>query len=84
VTARLSLAQSLFGSLVDHSRDFFWPKRRTNLPHRFAFIKQHGFSFEQAAAARQAAGSDHNRREAPLFAKSIERKALAHSAPSPA
>jgi hypothetical protein len=34
-------------------------------------------SFEQAAAARQAASSNHNSRETPLFAKSIERRALA-------
>src|SRR4029077_17910171 len=43
------------------------------------FIKRHGISFEQAAAARQAAGGDHNRRETPLFAKSIARRALARS-----
>jgi hypothetical protein len=41
-----------------------------------AFIKEHKISFEQAAAARQAAGGDHNRRETPLFAESIKRKAL--------
>ncbi|QFY59932.1 hypothetical protein FZ934_05485 [Rhizobium grahamii] len=41
------------------------------------FIKQHGQSFEQAAEARQAAGGDHNRRETPLFAASIARRALA-------
>jgi len=41
------------------------------------FIEQHGQTFEQAAAARQAAGGDHNRRETPLFAASIARKALA-------
>jgi hypothetical protein len=43
------------------------------------FIKQHGISFEQAAAARQAAGADHNRRETPLFAETIARKTLARS-----
>ena len=43
----------------------------------FDFIKQHGLSFEQAAAARQTAGGDHNRRETPLFAESIARSALA-------
>jgi hypothetical protein len=43
------------------------------------FIKRHGISFEQAAAARQAAGGDHNRRETPLFAESIARRALARS-----
>jgi hypothetical protein len=41
------------------------------------FIAAHGQSFEQAAAARQAAGGDHNRRETPLFAASIARKAMA-------
>ncbi|WP_225732376.1 MULTISPECIES: hypothetical protein [unclassified Nocardia] len=40
------------------------------------FIATQGISFEQAAAARQTASGDHNRRETPLFAKSIERKAL--------
>jgi hypothetical protein len=40
------------------------------------FLKANGQSFEQAAAARQAASGDHNRRETPLFAASIARKAL--------
>lgn len=42
-----------------------------------AFLAEHGLTFEQAAAARQAAGSDHNRRETPLFAESIARRAVA-------
>jgi hypothetical protein len=37
------------------------------------FIKQHGQTFEQAAAARQHASSDHNRRETPGYAASIAR-----------
>jgi hypothetical protein len=37
------------------------------------FIAQHGMTFEQAAAARQHDGGDHNRRETPLFAESIAR-----------
>ncbi|QQX92169.1 hypothetical protein IGS75_06490 [Gluconobacter sphaericus] len=41
-----------------------------------AFIDANGIAFETAAAARQAAGSDHNRRETPLFAESIARRAL--------
>jgi hypothetical protein len=45
------------------------------------FIKRHGISFEQAAAARQAAGGDHNRRETPLFGESIARRALVRSSP---
>lgn len=40
------------------------------------FIAAHGMTFEDAAAARQRDGGDHNRRETPLFAASIERKAL--------
>lgn len=40
------------------------------------FIAAHGISYEDAAAARQAAGGDHNHRETPLFAASIARRAL--------
>jgi hypothetical protein len=42
-----------------------------------AFIKEHNIKFEDAAKGRQAAGGDHNRRETPLFAESIKRRALA-------
>ncbi|MDR6817036.1 hypothetical protein J2X76_002209 [Neorhizobium sp. 2083] len=41
-----------------------------------SFIQVHGVTYEDAAAARQAAGGDHNRRETPLFAASIARRAL--------
>ncbi|MDF0546252.1 hypothetical protein PX699_28240 [Sphingobium sp. H39-3-25] len=41
------------------------------------FIAAHGITYEDAAAARQEAGGDHNRRETPLFAASIARRALA-------
>ena len=44
------------------------------------FIEQHGQSFEDAAAARQAAGGDHNHRETQLFAESIARSARAKAA----
>ena len=40
------------------------------------FIARHDMSFDDAAAARQRDGGDHNRRETPLFAASIEREAL--------
>jgi hypothetical protein len=43
------------------------------------FIAEHKISFEDAAVARQRDGGDHNRRETPLFAASIERKALARA-----
>jgi hypothetical protein len=42
-----------------------------------AFIAEHGIAFEDARAARQEASSNHNSRETPLFAQSIERRALA-------
>jgi hypothetical protein len=37
----------------------------------------HNISFEQAAAARQRDGGEHNRRETPLYAESIARRASA-------
>jgi hypothetical protein len=40
------------------------------------FIAKHNIRFEDAAAQRQHDGSDHNRRETPLFAASIERMGL--------
>lgn len=40
------------------------------------FIAKHNIAFEEAAQVRQHDGGDHNRRETPLFAASIERKAL--------
>ncbi|WJE01957.1 hypothetical protein [Streptomyces antimycoticus] len=43
------------------------------------FNEKNGGTFEQAAAARQAASGDHNRRETPLFAASIARHALERS-----
>lgn len=46
------------------------------------FLGEHGIAFQDAAAARQAAGSDHNRRETPMFAESIARHALARNAPA--
>lgn len=48
----------------------------TATPEFLEFIKAQGISLAQAAAARQAASDAHNHEETPLFAKSIERKAL--------
>lgn len=45
-----------------------------------AFLDQHGLTLEGAAQARQEAGGDHNRRETPLFAASIARRARARLA----
>ncbi len=46
-------------------------------PEYMSFMKTHGITLESAAAARQAASSDHNSRETPLFAASIQRHAFA-------
>lgn len=43
------------------------------------FLAEHGLDYDAAAAARQAAGGDHNRRETPMFAESIARRALARA-----
>lgn len=43
------------------------------------FIEKNGGTFEEAAAARQAASGDHNRRATPLFAASIARHAQART-----
>jgi hypothetical protein len=48
----------------------------TATPAFLEFIKGHGITLAQAAAARQLASDLHNQEETPLFAKSIERKAL--------
>ncbi|MDE1991119.1 MAG: hypothetical protein KGI75_01385 [Rhizobiaceae bacterium] len=47
--------------------------------HFLAFIEAHGQTLEQAKAARQQASGDHNSRETPLFAASIERRARARA-----
>jgi hypothetical protein len=44
-------------------------------------MAQHNIGFEDAAAACQHDGGDHNRREAPLFAASIEQMALGQGHP---
>jgi hypothetical protein len=43
------------------------------------FIATRNLRFEDAAAQRQHDGGDHNRRETPLFAASLERMALAQA-----
>jgi hypothetical protein len=48
----------------------------TATPAFLDFIKQHGISLADAADARQNASDAHNHEETPLFAKSIENKAL--------
>lgn len=48
----------------------------TATPEFLEFIKDHGISLAEAAKSRQEASDAHNHEETPLFAKSIENKAL--------
>lgn len=48
----------------------------TATPEFMDFIKEHGITLAEAAKARQDASDAHNHEETPLFAKSIENKAL--------
>jgi hypothetical protein len=61
---------------VANTRTALW---RTPTEAFMDFIAQHGMTFEQAAAARQHDGGDHNRRETPLFAESIGRRSIGRS-----
>ncbi|MGK9171041.1 hypothetical protein KXR53_32400 [Inquilinus limosus] len=61
---------------IDEGRSLYTNRVTAHPTDAFmAFLKEHGLSYEEAANARQAAGSDHNRRETPLFAASIARRA---------
>ncbi|UPK69838.1 hypothetical protein [Chitinophaga filiformis] len=51
----------------------------TATPEFFEFMKVHNISLAQAAHDRQVASDAHNHEETPLFAKSIEKKALTGS-----
>ena len=46
-----------------------------------AFIERNGVAYADAAAARQEAGGDHNRRETPMYAESIARRARLRAEP---
>ncbi|UBM59483.1 hypothetical protein LAG90_02280 [Marinilongibacter aquaticus] len=48
----------------------------TATPEFLEFMKEHNITLAQAAKARQDASDAHNHEETPLFAKSIENKAL--------
>jgi hypothetical protein len=63
----------------DNSCEYTNEIHGTATPELFGFLKEHGITLEQAAAARQPASDSHNREETPLFAKSIEKKALTGS-----
>jgi hypothetical protein len=60
----------------DNSCEYTNEIHATATPEFLEFIAAHGITLAHAAAARQLASGLHNDEETPLFAKSIERKAL--------
>lgn len=65
--------------LDDQSCEYINEIHATATPEFLEFIKAHNITLAQAAAARQLASDLHNQEETPLFAKSIEKKALTGS-----
>jgi hypothetical protein len=63
-------------SIDENTSEYTNEIHATATPEFLAFIKEHNITLAQAAAARQAASDLHNQEETPLFAKSIEKKAL--------
>lgn len=63
-------------AIDDNSCEYTNEIHATATPEFLDFIRENGISLAQAAAARQAASDVHNHEETPLFAKSIEHKAL--------
>ncbi|WP_079210546.1 hypothetical protein [Brucella pituitosa] len=78
---QVNVIWELIGEAIEGNRTRYTNKVTCHPTEAFmTFIEQHGQSFEDAAAARQAAGGDHNHRETPLFAESIARNARAKAA----
>ena len=62
--------------LDDNSCEYTNEIHATATPEFFDFMKVHNITLAQAAHDRQEASDLHNHEETPLFAKSIEKKAL--------
>ena len=74
---KVNVVWELIAEKIDESRTRYTNRVTAHPTDVFmAFLEEHGTRFEDAAAARQAAGGDHNSRETPLFAASIARRAL--------
>jgi len=63
----------------DHTCEFTNHIHSSAIDETLAFFENHDIPFESARAARQHASHVHNQEETPLFAKSIERKALSRA-----
>lgn len=74
---QVNVVWELIAEKIDDRRTRYTNKVTAHPTDAFmTFIQDRGVTYEDAAAARQAAGGDHNRRETPLFAASIARRAL--------
>lgn len=74
---QVNVVWELIAEKIDDGRTRYTNKVTAHPTDAFmAFLSEHSIKFEDAAAARQAAGGDHNSRETPLFAASIARRAL--------
>lgn len=62
--------------LDDNTCEYTNEIHATATPEFLDFLKAHGITLAQAAHDRQVASDAHNHEETPLFAKSIEKKAL--------
>ncbi|OKS88105.1 hypothetical protein [Mucilaginibacter polytrichastri] len=62
--------------LDDHTCEYDNEIHATATPEFLEYIKTHNISLAQAANERQIASDAHNHEETPLFAKSIEKKAM--------
>ncbi len=74
---QVNVVWELIAEKIDDGRTRYTNKVTAHPTDVFmAFLSEHSIEFEDAAAARQAAGGDHNSRETPLFAASIARRAV--------
>jgi hypothetical protein len=74
---KVNVVWELIAEKIDENRTCYTNRVTAHPTDVFmAFLEEHGTRFEDAAAARQAAGGDHNSRETPLFAASTARRAL--------
>jgi hypothetical protein len=75
---QVNVIWELIAEPMDDGRTLYTNRVTSHPTEAFVdFLKEHGLTLEGAAQARQEASSDHNRRETPLFAASIGRRALA-------
>ena len=74
---QVNVIWELIAEKMDDNRTRYTNRVTSHATDAFmAFLEEHGVKFEDAVAARQDASGDHNRRETPLFAASIARRAL--------